>query len=77
MGVAIAIPIGAGLGEIITASAIATGVVVGGAAIDHAVRNNRRSPRFSCKKCGAPHGGCFGKLCPSCHFKQYGDYKPR
>ncbi len=28
-----------------------------------------RSPIFRCIKCGAPHGGVAGKLCPDCAKK--------
>lgn len=29
----------------------------------------KRTPRFSCVNCGAPHGGLFGPYCPDCHAK--------
>jgi NMD protein affecting ribosome stability and mRNA decay len=29
-----------------------------------------KSPVIRCPKCGAPHGGVCGKLCPDCYNKQ-------
>lgn len=29
-----------------------------------------KSPVFKCVKCGAWHGGLYGKLCPQCGYKQ-------
>lgn len=28
-----------------------------------------KSPTFRCENCGGPHGGCYGPLCPDCHYK--------
>lgn len=27
------------------------------------------TPTYRCKKCGAPHGGCYYPLCPDCYKK--------
>ena len=29
----------------------------------------KRSPTFWCIRCGAPHGGLRGDLCPDCYHK--------
>ena len=81
MGVAIAIPIAAGITvtDVVVASAAATAVVAGTAVIANAANNrnseSRKRPTFRCHECGGPHGGCYGNLCQFCYFKKNGSYR--
>ena len=38
--------------------------------IESTIDVTAKSPIIRCPKCGAPHGGVFGKLCPDCATKE-------
>ena len=48
----------------------ADGLITPGGPTENAMFRLVGSPIVRCPKCGAPHRGSKGRLCPDCHVKQ-------
>jgi len=46
------------------------GLITPGGDTEKAIFRLTGSPVVRCPKCGAPHGGSKGSLCPDCYIKQ-------